>query len=196
MKHLGTKELKSGRLTLRRFTADDAEAMYKNWANDPEVTRYLTWEPHRDVSASQQILQSWVESYQRPAFYQWAIVTDKEPVGSIAVVNLDDPSESAEIGYCLSRMEWGKGIMSEALYLVIRFLFEEVGLHRIHAKHDTENIGSGRVMIKNGWRYEGLQKGAHRRVGGEWGDLALYAMLGQEWASSQAKPRNPEDKTT
>ena len=48
MKHCGTQELTTERLVLRRMTTDDCEMMFGNWANDPEVTRYLRWEPHRD----------------------------------------------------------------------------------------------------------------------------------------------------
>lgn len=187
MEHLGTKEIRSGRLLLRRFTVEDAEAMYKNWAGDPEVTRYLMWDAHPNVSATRAILKSWIEHYEEPSCYLWAIVTEKEPIGSISVVNMDEPSESAEIGYCLARKEWGKGIMTEALFLVMRFLFEEVGLHRIHLKFDTENVGSGRVMIKNGLRYEGLQKAAKRRDDGSWGDVALYAMLLEEWGQEKER---------
>ena len=181
MKHLGTKKLRSKRLLLRRFAMEDAEAMYKNWASDPEVTRYLMWDAHSDCSVSENVAKSWVESYERPSFYQWAIVAEQEPIGSISVVNMDDHSESAEVGFCLARNQWGKGIMMEALAMVMRFLFEEVGVHRVHLKHDVENVGSGRVMIKNGLRYEGLQKSAMRRADGGWGDLALYALLAEEW---------------
>ena len=46
MKHLGTKTIETRRLVLRRFTLADAEPMYRNWASDPEVTRYLLWPAH------------------------------------------------------------------------------------------------------------------------------------------------------
>ena len=46
MKHIGTEYLETQRLVLRRFTLEDAEAMYKNWASDIEVTKYLTWPTH------------------------------------------------------------------------------------------------------------------------------------------------------
>ena len=49
MKHLGTKELETERLLLRRFTINDADNMYKNWASDPEVTKYLMWPTHDSV---------------------------------------------------------------------------------------------------------------------------------------------------
>lgn len=52
MNHLGTKTLESDILLLRRFTIDDAGAMYENWAGDPEVTKYLTWPTHTSVEVS------------------------------------------------------------------------------------------------------------------------------------------------
>ena len=46
MRHCGTKEIRTLRLTLRRFAPEDAPAMFRNWASDPEVTQYLTWPAH------------------------------------------------------------------------------------------------------------------------------------------------------
>ena len=57
MNHLGTIELATERLTLRRFELEDAENMYYNWANDPEVTRYLTWQPHASVEVTEEIIK-------------------------------------------------------------------------------------------------------------------------------------------
>ena len=73
MNHLGTKALETPRLILRPFTMDDAPAMYKNWASDPEVTKFLTWQPHRDESVALEILALWTDQYSDPTFYQWAI---------------------------------------------------------------------------------------------------------------------------
>ena len=74
MKHLGTKRVETERLILRRFTMDDADAMFRNWANDPEVTKYLTWPAHPSVEVSRMVLESWVSQYDDNAVYQWAIV--------------------------------------------------------------------------------------------------------------------------
>ncbi len=56
MKHCGTQTLETKRLILRRFTVRDADAMYTNWASDPEVTRYLTWPAHAGVETSRAVL--------------------------------------------------------------------------------------------------------------------------------------------
>lgn len=52
MNHLGTKRLETDRLVLRRFVPEDAADMYRNWASDPEVTKFLTWPPHSSVEVS------------------------------------------------------------------------------------------------------------------------------------------------
>ncbi|MBR2067612.1 MAG: GNAT family N-acetyltransferase, partial [Solobacterium sp.] len=49
MKHLGTKTIETSRLILRKLNDDDAEAMFRNWASDNEVTKYLTWPTHNNI---------------------------------------------------------------------------------------------------------------------------------------------------
>ena len=65
MNHKGTIQLETERLILRRFTIDDAPAMFKNWASDPEVTRFMTWPTHKDVGVSRWVLDSWIPSYEK-----------------------------------------------------------------------------------------------------------------------------------
>ena len=55
MKHCGTQKLETERLVLRRYIPEDAAAMYKNWASDKEVTKFLTWPPHASQKVSQDI---------------------------------------------------------------------------------------------------------------------------------------------
>ena len=57
MEHCGTVRLESERLILRRFTPEDARAMYDNWASDPEVTAFLTWAPHESPAATRRLLE-------------------------------------------------------------------------------------------------------------------------------------------
>ena len=158
MKHLGTVELRTDSLILRRFTLDDAEAMYQNWASDPEVTRFLTWPAHADAGISRMVLESWIGEYGKDDYYQWAIEFENQPIGSVSVVNRNDAVRKVEIGYCIGRKWWHRGIVSEALSALIRFFFEEVGVNRIEARHDANNPNSGAVMRKCGMKYEGLSR--------------------------------------
>ena len=88
MEHLGTKKLETERLILRQFTVDDAEKIFNNWANDDDVTKYLTWPSHKNVNETIKIREKWINEYEKKDFYQWAIILKEinEPIGSIGVV--------------------------------------------------------------------------------------------------------------
>ena len=70
MKHLGTVQLETDRLILRRFTADDAESVFNHWASDEEVTRYLTWPAHKSIDVSRGFMDYCVAGYANSSFYQ------------------------------------------------------------------------------------------------------------------------------
>ena len=182
MKHCGTKRLETERLVLRRFIPEDAEAMYRNWASDDEVTKYLTWPTHRSVEVTKAVLAGWIPRYEDEKCYQWAIVPKDlgEPVGSIAAVRLDDDIEMVHIGYCIGKPWWHQGITSEALAAVIGFFFDRVGVSRIEARHDARNPRSGLVMRKCGMKYEGTLRSADRNNQGIH-DVCYYGLLKREW---------------
>ena len=156
--------------------------MFRNWASDPEVTRYLTWPTYEKVETAYLILDQWIGEYEKMNFYQWMIVPKDlgEPIGSISVVHQNDDIQEAEVGYCIGSRWWHKGIVTEALDAVISFLFTEVGINRIAARHDTNNPHSGAVMRKCGMKYEGTSRASDRNNQGIC-DTAHYAILRCDW---------------
>ena len=186
MKHKGTRRIETSRLILRMAKMTDAEAMFRNWASDPEVTKFLTWPAYQSVENAYGILNLWTQEYENPSFYQWMIVPKElnEPIGSISVVHLRDDIAMAEIGYCIGRPWWHRGIMTEALTAIIKFLFTEVGINRIEAKHDTNNPHSGVVMKKCGMKYEGISRASDRNNQGIC-DIAQYAILRDDVQSTE-----------
>lgn len=177
MKNIGTQNIETQRLVLRKFTLNDADDMYRNWANDDEVTKFLTWPTHSDVEVSKKVLNIWVNEYENNANYQWCIELkeNNEAIGSIGVVNLKESIEAVEIGYCIGRKYWNKGITSEALTALIRFFFEEVEVKRVEARHDSNNPNSGKVMEKCRMKYEGKRMKADRNNTGIC-DVSLYGL--------------------
>ena len=175
--HKGTQTIETTRLILRRARMEDAEPMFRNWANDPDVTKFLTWPPHGDMEVTRNLLANWVESYQKDDYYQWMIVLKEidEPIGSIMVSTVGR-AQSAHIGYCIGKRWWHQGIMTETLKAVIDFLFDEVGYHRIEAMHDPNNPHSGEVMKKCGMKYEGTMRSSDRNNQGIC-DACWYALL-------------------
>lgn len=182
MKHCGTQRLETDRLVLRRYVREDAAAMYKNWASDQEVTRFLMWPAHSGPEVSQSVMEDWLKRYSDENYYHWAIVwkdNGDEPIGDIAVVNMKEETSTAHIGYCIGRTWWHRGMTSEALKAVMDFLFDAVEVNRIESRHDPRNPNSGKVMKKCGMRYEGTLRSADWNNQGIC-DACYYALLKSE----------------
>ncbi|WP_346928679.1 GNAT family protein [Clostridium sp.] len=181
--HKGTRRINTDRLLLRELEVTDANDMFKNWATDSEVTKFLSWKPHDNIEITKEIMQQWVNEYESSDNYNWAIELKDigEVIGGISLMKIDEKHHSCEVGYCMSRRYWNNGIMSEALKGVINYLFSEVGFNRIVATHDTNNVASGKVMIKSGMKHEGTLRQAKFRDNKGFYDLAIYAILRDEW---------------
>lgn len=182
MKNCGTQRIETDRLILRRYVIEDADAMYKNWASDSEVTKFLTWQPHSSVEVSRSIIVDWLKEYSDEKYYHWAIVlkdNGNEPIGGISVVHMNEDISMVHIGYCLGRAWWRRGIMSEALKAVTDFMFDTVEVNRVEARHDPRNPNSGKVMQKCGMKYEGTLRSADRNNQGIC-DACYYALLRSE----------------
>ena len=160
MNHSGTKIIVTERLILRPFEINDAEAMFRNWANDSEVTKYLTWTPHKTIDETISLLKAWAQKYKSPEHMAWAICLkeNNEPVGSIDLTDLGIMKKEREIGYCIGRSFWHKGIMTEALRAVAAYGLNQAGLKRITGRHIEENKASGAVMEKVGFQFIGKSK--------------------------------------
>ncbi len=183
MNHLGTKTIETERLLLRPFQVSDAQHMFDNWANDPEVTTYLMWQPHQNVAASRAYLEGIVENYKIESTYEWGIECKEigQVIGSIGVVRINELAKSVHIGYCVGKAWWGKGFTTEAFSAVIRFLVKDVGVNRIDSRHDPRNVPSGKVMEKCGLRYEGTLRQSDYNNQGVC-DAAWYALLSEDYA--------------
>ena len=182
--HKGTVTLTTPRLILRRFTADDAQPMYDNWATDERVPKYLSWEVHASVEFTKTLLAGWIAEYDNPETYHWVIEFEGTPVGTINLHSISTRDERCEFGYSLGSKWWNKGIMTEAAGAVIRFAFEELNANKVYALHDVENIGSGRVMQKNSMTQDGLLREHNVQKDGTRGDVAYYSILKREWRAT------------
>ena len=149
--------LESERLILRPWKEEDAEPFYEGWANDPEVTKFMTWNPHRNVEETKKIVSLWVEQYEKKERINFAIERkdDHELIGGIDVVGYLDGIPV--LGYMLKRKEWNKGYMSEACRRVLDFLFS-LGHEKVRIDAIVENIGSNKVIEKCGGIYIGREE--------------------------------------
>ena len=144
--------LETKRLILRPFNVKDAEDMFHTWTNDPEVTKYLTWNAHESVETSKMIVSQWVEQYKKPKRLNFAITLKESGklIGCIDVVGYLDGVPV--IGYAMGRAYWGNGYMTESCRTLLTLLFA-IGHKEVHIDAQVENIGSNRVIQKCGGEF-------------------------------------------
>jgi len=109
--------------------------------------------------------------------------TDERLIGGVGL-RLNLPHRNAELGYWLGVAYWGHGYATEASREMLRYGFEDLGLHRIFASHFKHNPASGRVLKKIGMRYEGCQR-QHLLKWGQFVDSELYGILREEWKAGE-----------
>jgi [ribosomal protein S5]-alanine N-acetyltransferase len=168
--------LDTPRLQLRPPRVDDAEAIFRGYATDPEVTRYLTWTPHKSLADTRAFLRACMDAWRLQTEFPWAI-TPAADERSIGMIELRPTGHMAMVGYVLAREEWGKGYMTEALTAVVDTALALRGIYRVWAVCDVENGASARVMEKAGLVREGVLKRyiLHPSIGSEPRDALCYA---------------------
>lgn len=180
-------ELTTERLTLRKVLVADTADMYE-YASRSDVTEFLTWNPHPDRLYTKEYLQYLGGRYAAGMFYDWAIVyePDFKMVGTCGFTSFNCSSDSAEVGYVLNPSYWGLGIATEALRRVLKFGFEELGLHRIEAKFIEGNERSLQVMKKVGMTFEGVCREG-MLIKGEYRNIGVCSILISEWNAQASR---------
>ena len=179
LRHRGTQVIKTERLVLRAFRTEDAEDVFI-WAGKPEVTKYLSYDTHKSLQDSVNIVNLWVERYRSEDEYNWAIEYNGKVIGNISVVDKDDRCYECHLGYQIDSDFWNLGITTEAAKTIVDYLFE-VGYQRITSACDTRNIGSCKVMQKIGMVKEGTMRKFYYQKDGSIGDRDFYSVLKEEW---------------
>lgn len=153
-----TEIIETERLLLRKPVAKDAEEIFRRYASDPEVTRYLSWPTHRSLAATQ-------------AFLEWSDTDwQRWPAGSYLVFDRADPSRLlggtglsfqnptlAVTGYVFARDAWGQGFATEALQAMVT-LARQTGVRRLVAVCHPNHRPSARVMEKCGFLLDDLRR--------------------------------------
>jgi [ribosomal protein S5]-alanine N-acetyltransferase len=152
-----TLVLEGDRLRLRPLTLEDGAAMFL-YASDPEVTKYLPWEPAMSAESVRPFLAEQVWRRKQGTAYTFGIIWKEtgELIGSTSLMGLSTWRfwrRQAELGYILRRDFWGRGVMTEAAQMTLDFAFRSLRVRRVYAWADTENTASCRVLEKIGMQF-------------------------------------------
>lgn len=165
--------------TLLRFPIEaDAEDIFTNYTQDPEVTKYLVWKPHTNLQHTIDWITFCISNCNTTNGLKFIIYhkLDKQAVGMIDF-RIDD--FQANFGYVLAKKYWNQGIMTEAMRPIIQHVFNMQNIYRIWAMHDIDNEASGKVMRKLGLEYEGTLRRAfiHPNISDKPRDGKIYSLV-------------------
>ena len=142
---------------LRPFKSSDYKILAKK-INDPKIYRFTMNIPYPYHPRDAKKWLAKVKRYYRiksPESYNLAIEINDEVAGSIGLSKII-PGHKAEMGYWLAREHWGNGIMSRAAAEMVKLGFRKFGLKKIYAYVFVKNKASYKVLVKNGFKKEGL----------------------------------------
>ena len=166
------------RLVLRPPRISDAAAIFQSYAQDVEVTRYLTWEPHKNVQETERFLTGCVAAWEGQNRFPWVVIWREK--GELAgMIEMRINNFKADVGYVVARSFWGRGVATEALRPIVEWGLGQEGIYRVWALCDAENGASARVLEKVGMQREGLLRrySLHPNISFEPRDCYCYAAV-------------------
>lgn len=175
--------LETDRLLLRLARADDVDALM-DYSADPEVCRYLPYEPRSrdEIEKTMERRLGFTDFTPEghPLFLHVELKEAGEMIGEFLLFSRNVEARQGEIGYVINPRFQGKGYALEAATALMDVAFKKIKLHRIEAKCSAPNEASWRLMEKLGMRREAHFK-EQALFKGEWDELLIYAILQREW---------------
>jgi [ribosomal protein S5]-alanine N-acetyltransferase len=169
--------LKTERLRLRKVKLADAEAIFRQYAQDPEVTKYVSWRAHKDIEETREFVRMCLLAWDVGNAFHWVIerLEDKQVMG---MMSARAGGEKWELGYVLARFHWERGYMTEAVKGIIAWAMRQKDIYRIWAVCDVDNLASARVMEKVGMQREGVLRrwSVHPNISAEPRNSYCYAI--------------------
>ena len=176
MKHIGTKDITTERLLLRRFNQEDAKELCNGFVNQSEFLYYSNKKP---ITLKDEIdsLKDVDDKYKNKDYYNW-VITLKDTKEIIGAINLNVilKNESVMFNYAIDNRFVCKGYMTEALNEIKRYAFEQINVNRFEGGCVIENIASRRVMEKCGLIQEGILK-KYVKLKDGYHDMYLFGLV-------------------
>jgi ribosomal-protein-alanine N-acetyltransferase len=173
-------ELSTKRLLLQQILPEDQPFIFKGLSH-PNVIPYYGVQ-YKTLEETRVQMVYYGQLWRNGTGAWWKITDNKtaDKLGAIGYNNYNAQHNKCEIGYWLLPQYWGRGIASEALQRLLGYLFDRIGLHRIEALVEVENLASGNVARNAGFTLEGVLRD-YERKDDRYISLQVYSLLQPEW---------------
>jgi RimJ/RimL family protein N-acetyltransferase len=182
----GFTGLAGPRVALRRFGLGDVDELVA-YRSAGRVARFQSWDAPYPREAGDRLVRQMMNRHPDTAgeWFQFAVVlrATGQLIGDCAALPHADDPRQCEIGFTIAGEHQGHGYATEAVRLLVGYLFTARGKHRITASCDARNTASAAVLERLAMRREGhLRESTWAK--GEWTDDLLYALLRTEWRTT------------
>lgn len=166
---------------IRQLTDLDVDALFSVFS-DSSVTQFMGIPLLKDLADATRLLADIDSGLQNNSLFQWGIeeVELHDVIGTCTLSDISWINQRAEIGFALAQSHWGRGLMVEALPLLVHYSFCSLGLNRLEADIDPRNQRSLKTLERLGFRQEGHRRQRHC-VNGEFQDSIMLGLLAGDW---------------
>ncbi|MBG9456210.1 alanine acetyltransferase [Lysinibacillus sphaericus] len=175
--------LNSEKLVLKKIEDAHLQELFAIYDNE-KVFEYCGIIPKHNIQTVSKMIGHFDRDYRKESIVKWGIFQKSHSdqlVGIIEAMEFNQKVNMVTIGYYLAEDFWGKGLASDAVNIVVKYLFEEVHINRIQAEVMPLNEASKKVLQKNGFLKEGLLRQAKVWSGKGVVDLEIYGLLKEEY---------------
>ena len=173
MKIIGDK------IIIRDLTFKDEELFYK-YGSNPKVGYNAGWKPFTSKEIARRVLSSYILSKES---YAIALKENNNFIGTISIYNngIRKYNKAKSLGFSLDENYWQKGIMTEAVKLIINYVFKNTDCEVLEVGHHVGNYASKRVIEKCGFLYDGRLCKYKRLYDGRLIDADFYSMTIEDY---------------
>ncbi|MBS4172799.1 GNAT family protein [Bacillus sp. FJAT-49736] len=182
----GFPVLESTNLILKKIEEVHLQELYSIYDND-KVFKYCGMIPRHNLQTVSKMIGHFDKDYDKKRRVKWGIFQKNQSnklVGILESMDFNQKVNMVTIGYYLAEDFWGKGIATESVHTLVKFLFEEVNINRIQAEVMPANEISKKVLLKNGFMKEGLLRQASLWSDKGVVDLEIYSILKEEYTNN------------
>ena len=151
--------LQGENICFKSLSTNDVQAIH-SYASDEEVSRFIGWPLMNTLAETNAYIETMLkrESMSTHLYASIVLKSTQEIIGTAMIFNFDEVAKKAEIGYVIHKKHWCKGYGTMCVALMNNFGFESLNLHKLCASVVDANIGSARILEKNGYEEEGRLK--------------------------------------
>lgn len=154
MDRLLPEEILTDRLRLRGPVVTDTATIFRAYAQDPVVCRYMIWVPHESEAITRSFIAACIDAWKGGNRMPY-VITPRGSNDAIGMLEARVQGTAVDIGCVLARSHWGRGLMPEAIRALASASLSHPHIFRVQATCDVENVASRRALEKSGFIREG-----------------------------------------